>query len=578
MRRLILARPKWSSSRMRRASATSMASGLAFDHGRSIEPVEVVADHAVFRRGFGHALEALELLPRLVFGVLRHLRLVDLVRKLGDLDRLVVAFAQLLLDVLELLPEDVLALLGGKRRLRLFADLPRQLQHLDALADQRQHLVETLLDVEGLQHRLLFRRRAVADPGDEVGQRGRGFEAVDRRRHFGGDARQQLDHRPGALAQQVDAGLDLRRQDLRYADLLDAGGEEGMAGHELDDAKAAHALADGMMGAVGCGDIAQDAGHRADPVQLFGLGVFDAGVGLEQDADHAFGADRLLGGGDRRRPADGHRHHHAREQHRLADRQDGDHVLRERRMRLAAALGFQVHCFGHVGVPCAQRRLDRLHIEAAAFELRARQLQAVRREAGCAARTGHRESPGDGRRRRGCRTAAAAARRPPAPGRRWRRRDPPLRTPGRAAMISSSRSVSKMSTGGSQFGSRTDRVGWKNCRCSPSARSIIAQASAHIHLVGSFIGRSSGRSRRIPAARQMCSAVSGSSPRRPPVTLPSRARWAPHSAAARGEPASRTLSPIFRGEGRVRGKSLRRDADRYRASQPPSTGMTAPVT
>ena len=189
---------------------------------------------------------------------------------------------------------------------------------------ERQHLVETLLDVDRLQHVLLFRRRSVDDAGDEVGERGGGIEVVDRRRHLGGHVRQQLHRLAGALAQQVDAGLDLRRQDLGDADLLDPRDQERKAGEEFDDAEAAHALADHMMGAVGRGDVAQDARDRSDRVQLLGLRVLDGRIGLQQDAERALGADRFLGGGDRRRPPDRQRQHHSGEQHGLAHRQDDE--------------------------------------------------------------------------------------------------------------------------------------------------------------------------------------------------------------------------------------------------------------
>ena len=94
--------------------------------------------------------------------------------------------------------------------------------------------------------------------------------------------------------------------DLRDADLLDPRGQKGKAGDIFDDAEAAHALADRMMGAVGRGDIANDSRDRSDRMQMLGVRVFDSRVGLQQDADHALGADGFLGSGDRRRPADGH--------------------------------------------------------------------------------------------------------------------------------------------------------------------------------------------------------------------------------------------------------------------------------
>ena len=124
------------------------------------QPVEIGADHSVFGSGVRHALEPLELLQGLILGLLRHPGLLDLLAQLGDLDRFVVALAELLLDLAKLLAQNVLALLGRQRLLRLLADLLGELQHLDALREQRQHLVEPLLDVERLEHGLLFGGRA----------------------------------------------------------------------------------------------------------------------------------------------------------------------------------------------------------------------------------------------------------------------------------------------------------------------------------------------------------------------------------------------------------------------------------
>ena len=84
-------------------------------------------------RRLGHALEALELLERLLLGLLRHAGLLDLLPKLGELGRFFVALAELLLNLPELLAQDVLALLRGQRLLRLLADLLGELENLDAL-------------------------------------------------------------------------------------------------------------------------------------------------------------------------------------------------------------------------------------------------------------------------------------------------------------------------------------------------------------------------------------------------------------------------------------------------------------
>ena len=78
------------------------------------QPVEIRADHRVFAGAFGHALEALQFLARLLLDFLGHLRLGDRLLELRDLRRALVAFAQLLLDRAHLLAQQVLAV--GCRR------------------------------------------------------------------------------------------------------------------------------------------------------------------------------------------------------------------------------------------------------------------------------------------------------------------------------------------------------------------------------------------------------------------------------------------------------------------------------
>ena len=64
-------------------------------------------------RGLGHALEPLQLLQRLLLGLLRHAGLLDRLAQLGDLGLAVLALAKLLLNLAELLAQDVLALPPG---------------------------------------------------------------------------------------------------------------------------------------------------------------------------------------------------------------------------------------------------------------------------------------------------------------------------------------------------------------------------------------------------------------------------------------------------------------------------------
>ena len=100
------------------------------------------------------------------------------------------------------------------------------------------------------------------------------------------------------------ARLDLGRARLRLGNAQHARDEERPAVEESSDLEALLALADEVVRAVRRGDVAHDVGDRADAVQVDRRRIGDLGVALHQDADLALLAHRLLGGGDRARPAD----------------------------------------------------------------------------------------------------------------------------------------------------------------------------------------------------------------------------------------------------------------------------------
>ena len=74
------------------------------------DPVDVGADHAVLGRGGRELLEPPELALDGLLGLLGQVLLLDLLAQLGQLGLLLVALAELVLDRLQLLAEEVLAL------------------------------------------------------------------------------------------------------------------------------------------------------------------------------------------------------------------------------------------------------------------------------------------------------------------------------------------------------------------------------------------------------------------------------------------------------------------------------------
>ena len=185
------------------------------------EPVHVGPDDADLGRGGRDPAHPVDLLDRPGADLLRHAGLLDLVAQLVDLGLLRVVLAQLALDRLELLAEDVLPLGLVHLGLDLVLDLPLQLEDLDLAGEERRDELQALLDVDGLEELLALLGRHVGAVGHHVGEEaGLGDVA-------GGDGRLGRHGRPvGDVL--LDLGLDAADQGLD----LDAGGN--VVGQLLD--------------------------------------------------------------------------------------------------------------------------------------------------------------------------------------------------------------------------------------------------------------------------------------------------------------------------------------------------------
>ncbi len=107
--------------------------------------------------------------------------------------------------------------------------------------------------------------------------------------------------------------------------------EKWRRGQEIEHAKTLHALADDVMGFVRRGDVADDIGDRADPVEIAGRRILHLGIPLQQNPDWPLFAQRLLRGGDRFGAVDGDRRHDAGKQHHVANRHDDQGITGNRR-------------------------------------------------------------------------------------------------------------------------------------------------------------------------------------------------------------------------------------------------------
>ena len=137
--------------------------------GQRDEPLEIRPRHRVLRGRLGHLREPVQLAHRLAVRLLRHARRLDLLAQLGQLLAALVAFAQLLLDRLQLLAQVVLPLRLGHLALDLRVDLRPELEDLRLLRERLDQRLQPGLDVRGLEQRLpLDRGQGGQSGGDQV--------------------------------------------------------------------------------------------------------------------------------------------------------------------------------------------------------------------------------------------------------------------------------------------------------------------------------------------------------------------------------------------------------------------------
>jgi hypothetical protein len=270
-----------------------LVGGLAPRHGD--QPVEVGADHRGLRGLLTHALEARELLDGLLLDGLRHAGVGDLLAVLLGDRRPVLA--QLALDRLHLLAQDVLALLLVRAGLHVLADLLAQLQLGQALALELDDDLQTLRDVERLERAQLVLERHVGRVADRVGQRaGVGDRAQERPDAVVGTAQLEdlLDDRAVLALERTGTAVDRHVVPVLLDLDHEASGGVGArgAGHTARDAREGDGAA-----AAGKADVVGDLGDRAD------LGELALVTRDEQNAllvAHADGKRHIHGGEDHR--------------------------------------------------------------------------------------------------------------------------------------------------------------------------------------------------------------------------------------------------------------------------------------
>ena len=247
---------------------------------------------------------ALGLLPR----VLGQVRLLELLAQLLRLGLRLVDLAELLLDRLELLAQEVLALALLHLRLDLRLDPRADLDELELAREDLGQQAEPPGDVHLLEQLLLLLGPDPQRARDHVRQLRGIVEVRDRDLELLRQVGNLLDDpREGGLhvpVQRLELG---RRHDL-VGRLLDAGDEVRVGGDEVDYPNALGAVDEDSQGAVGNLQHARDHTRHAHPVELPGAGLLGLGV---------------LRGGHRQHPVAGEHVVHEPDRTLLADRERG---------------------------------------------------------------------------------------------------------------------------------------------------------------------------------------------------------------------------------------------------------------
>ena len=290
--------------------------------GQGDQPVQIGAPDDVLRRGRGHGAQPVELALGRLARRRRHPGLVDLLLQLLDGRFRLVGRAELLLDRLELLAQDELALPLLHLVLDVLLDLAAQLHHLDLAGHLPDQAVQPLLHGEDLEVLLLVLRLADEERRRQVGEARGAVDVQERDADLLGGDRHERQHLADLILQALDQGLHLDRDLDLLLQETDFGDQVGITPDDACQADPLEARDQDADGAVRELQHLLDDGGRAHRVQVPLLRFVHRGVLLEHQSDGPVLEHDLVDEPDGGWPSDHQRGRQVREHDRVLERQD----------------------------------------------------------------------------------------------------------------------------------------------------------------------------------------------------------------------------------------------------------------
>jgi hypothetical protein len=299
------------------------------------EPVEIRPDDAVLGSRRRDLLEPRQLAVDRLLHVLRQLHLREARAELVQLRLVGVTLPELVLDRLQLLTQEELALPLLHLLLDLRLDLRAQLEDLELAIQDGRDLAQPRLDVTLLEQRLLLDGLQAQRRGDEVAQRARIFDVGSRDLQLLGQVRHQPDDAAEERLHIARQRFDLARLLELVRQLDELADEVRVVLQRAVEADAPNTLDEDAQRAVGNLDHLVDHGGGSDGVQVVPAGLFRFFVLHRHEGDVAIARDDVLDELDRAFLADRERRGEAREDDRVLER---EHRQRGRKRQLVRGL------------------------------------------------------------------------------------------------------------------------------------------------------------------------------------------------------------------------------------------------